>query len=113
MSFLLVAVFTTLSIFATRSRIPYLPRGSDTPVPFSTRKLVRDVRDALQNDNFRNLFWLMLTLVFEFSFGLARGLDWSQMLAAYTFKDGNLWPLCLLITLTAPWLVGWYRGWFN
>ena len=57
--------------------------------------------------------WLVLTLVFEFSFGLARGLNWSQMLAAYTFKDGNLWPLCLLITLTAPWLVGWYRGWFN
>lgn len=59
------------------------------------------------------VIWLVLTLVFEFSYGLARGLDWSEMLAAYTFKDDNLWPLCLLITLMAPWLVGWYRGWFD
>lgn len=48
------------------------------------------------------LGWLLATLAFEFGFGLARGKAWPEMLAAYTFKDGNLWPLVLLALLVAP-----------
>ena len=58
------------------------------------------------------LAWLLLTLVFEFSFGLMRGLDWQQMLEPYRFKDANLWPLVLLVTVLAPRLAARLRGWF-
>lgn len=49
------------------------------------------------------LGWLMLTLVFEFSIAQVQGKPWSSFLEAYTFKDGNLWPLLvLLIVVAAP-----------
>jgi hypothetical protein len=52
-------------------------------------------------------FWLVLTLVFEFGFGLfGQGKSWHELLAAYTFRDGNIWPIVMLATLLAPWLVG-------
>lgn len=52
------------------------------------------------------LFWLLLTLAFEFGFGLlVQRQTWQEMLEAYTFKDGNLWPLVLAAVLLAPWLV--------
>jgi len=48
-------------------------------------------------------FWLALTLAFEFGFGrFAQHKAWSDLLDAYTFKDGNLWPLVLAVTLLAP-----------
>ena len=47
--------------------------------------------------------WLCLTLVFEFSFGrYVQHKSWSELLDAYTFKDGNIWPVVLLVTLLAP-----------
>jgi len=47
--------------------------------------------------------WLCLTLVFEFSFGrYVQHKSWSELLDAYTFKDGNVWPVVLLVTLLAP-----------
>lgn len=46
--------------------------------------------------------WLAATLVFEFGFGIARGVSWETMLAPYTFTNGNLWPLVLLVVLAAP-----------
>lgn len=49
------------------------------------------------------MMWLCLTLLFEFGFGLGvQGLSWDEVLAAYTFADGNIWPLVLLATLFAP-----------
>lgn len=48
--------------------------------------------------------WLFGTLAFEFGFGLARGKPWSEILVAYTFNDGNLWPLVLAAVLVAPYL---------
>jgi hypothetical protein len=48
-------------------------------------------------------FWLCLTLAFEF--GVCRFVQhrsWTEMLEAYTFKDGNIWPVVLLVTLLAP-----------
>lgn len=48
-------------------------------------------------------FWLLLTLAFEFGFGLlVQRHTWQEMLEAYTFKDGNLWPLVLAVVLLAP-----------
>ena len=55
--------------------------------------------------------WLVLTLVFEFSFGLLRGKTLPVILEAYTFKGGNLWPAVVLVTAVAPWLAAKLRGW--
>lgn len=47
--------------------------------------------------------WLLLTLAFEFGFGrYVQGKSWSDLLVAYTFEGGNLWPVVLLVTLLAP-----------
>jgi hypothetical protein len=56
-------------------------------------------------------FWLLLTLAFEFGFGrIAQHATWAELLEAYTFKGGNIWPLVLLATLVAPWLMAKVRG---
>lgn len=57
------------------------------------------------------LGWFALTLVFEFSFGLWQGTSWPALLEAYTFKDGNIWSLVLLITAFAPYIAAELRGW--
>ncbi|MDR1990880.1 MAG: hypothetical protein LBQ09_11710 [Acidobacteriaceae bacterium] len=54
--------------------------------------------------------WLVATLIFEFSFGLLRGKPFEEILAAYTFKGGNIWPVVLLIVAVAPWVAGKLRG---
>jgi hypothetical protein len=57
------------------------------------------------------LRWLVLTLVFEFGFGrLVQGRSWDELLQAYTFADGNLWPLVLVVTAVAPSLAVWRAG---
>jgi len=53
--------------------------------------------------------WLALTLAFEFSFGLAQGKSWPVTLEAYTFKDGNLWPVVLAVTASAPFIAAKIR----
>ena len=58
------------------------------------------------------LGWLALTLTFEFSFGLLRGMHFEEILSAYTFKGGNIWPVVLMVTASAPWLAAKLRGWF-
>ena len=57
------------------------------------------------------LGWLILTLIFEFSFGLAQGMSMPTILEAYTFRDGNIWPLVLLVTAISPWAAAKVRGW--
>lgn len=57
------------------------------------------------------LGWLALTLVFEFSFGLLQGKPWPVLLEAYTFEDGNIWPVVLLVTALAPWIAARLKGW--
>lgn len=57
------------------------------------------------------LVWLALTLVFEFAFGLWQGKSLEGLLQAYTFAQGNLWPLVLLVTAAAPYLAARLRGW--
>lgn len=46
--------------------------------------------------------WLALTLVFEVSMARWQGMSWSVMLEAYTFKNGNIWPLVLVVVAVAP-----------
>lgn len=56
-------------------------------------------------------FWLLLTLCFESGFGhFVQGRPWPDLLRAYTFQDGNLWPLVLLVTLFAPLIALRARG---
>ncbi len=57
------------------------------------------------------LFWLVLTLSFEFAFAALQDKSLAVMMAAYTFTDGNLWPLVLVVTVLAPWLMARLRGW--
>lgn len=47
--------------------------------------------------------WVSLTLAFEFGFGrLVQHRGWPELLEAYTFKDGNIWPVVLVVTFLAP-----------
>lgn len=54
--------------------------------------------------------WLVLTLFFEFSFGLWQGKSLSELLEAYTFKGGNIWPVVLAATVLAPYIAAKLRG---
>jgi hypothetical protein len=58
------------------------------------------------------LGWFVLTLAFELSFGRFQGKSWPSILEAYSFKDGNIWPVVLLVTALAPYLAARLRGWF-
>ncbi len=51
------------------------------------------------------LFWMALTLAFEFLFFhyVARH-PWAELLAAYDIASGQLWPLVLLWVAVAPYL---------
>jgi hypothetical protein len=57
------------------------------------------------------LGWLALTLIFEFSFGLWQGKSWPELLEAYSFKDGNIWLVVLVVTALAPYIAAKLRGW--
>jgi hypothetical protein len=55
--------------------------------------------------------WLAMTLAFEFGFGrYVQHKAWSELLEAYAFKGGNLWPLVLAVVLISPWLAAKLRG---
>lgn len=55
--------------------------------------------------------WVLLTLAFEFTFGrLVLGKPWSEILSAYTFKDGDIWSIVLLVTTAAPYVAARIRG---
>lgn len=57
------------------------------------------------------VFWLLLTLAFEFAFGrLVQHKTWTQLLMAYTFQGGNLWTVVLFVTFIAPWIAARIRG---
>jgi hypothetical protein len=51
------------------------------------------------------LLWLTWTMTFEFVFGhwVARK-SWSVLLQAYTFKDGELWPVVLVALAMSPYI---------
>ncbi|MGG9971825.1 hypothetical protein ACQ33O_08550 [Ferruginibacter sp. SUN002] len=50
------------------------------------------------------LLWLLLTLCFEFGFGLARGNKISSLLADYNILKGRIWILIPIWTTIAPYI---------
>jgi hypothetical protein len=48
------------------------------------------------------IYWLLLTMSVETGLNLLGGKPWNQMLEAYSFKDGNIWSIVLLVILVAP-----------
>lgn len=55
------------------------------------------------------LFWVCLTLLFEFGFGRYRGNSWSKLLHDYNIIEGRIWVLVPLWVLVAPWLFYRFR----
>lgn len=54
------------------------------------------------------VFWLLLTIVFEFGMGFVAGRSWSYMLADYNILEGRLWPLFLLVIVLTPYFIKWF-----
>lgn len=50
------------------------------------------------------LFWLVLTLGFEFGFGLFRGNSWTQLLDEYNIMKGHIWLLIPIWIILAPYV---------
>ena len=50
------------------------------------------------------LLWMLLTLGFEFGFGLYRGNSWTQLLEAYNIMKGHLWLLIPIWLVFTPYL---------
>jgi hypothetical protein len=50
------------------------------------------------------LFWLVLTLLFEFGFGRFRGNSWETMFADYNLLKGRLWILIPVWIAIAPYV---------
>lgn len=49
--------------------------------------------------------WVVLTLSFETSFGLAEGLSFGEILKAYDITTGNLWLIVVIFIGIAPRLI--------
>ena len=56
------------------------------------------------------LLWVGLTLVFEFSLGLAMGLSWERMASYYDIARGGLLPLGFVVMAFAPYAGARLRG---
>lgn len=57
------------------------------------------------------VLWLILTVSFEVSFGrFILHQEWAELLDAYRFRGGNIWPIVLACTFIAPWLAARMRG---
>ena len=57
------------------------------------------------------LFWLMITVIFEFGFGhYIGGRPWSELLQVLNITTGNLFLLVLIVTTLSPWLVAKLKG---
>lgn len=63
---------------------------------------------------FIGVFWMLLTVAFEFLFfHYVGGHSWEALLANYDMASGRLWPLILLWMLVAPYLFYRLRGYGN
>ena len=57
------------------------------------------------------VFWLIITIIFEFGFGhYIMGHPWSKLLADYNLLEGRLWSLFLLTTVISPLFWGYIKG---
>jgi len=49
------------------------------------------------------LLWLALTVAFEFLFGrVVAKKSWEELLRAYRFENGDIWPLVLMAVTVSP-----------
>ena len=70
---------------------------------FITSVLLLRIKEISYRDSIiTGLFWTVLTIGFEFSFGLSSGSTWSELIEAYNPLSGNLWILVILSTLLSP-----------
>jgi hypothetical protein len=51
------------------------------------------------------VLWVVLTIVFETTFGLSIGMTFAELLKAYDITTGNLWLIIVVFTGIVPWLV--------
>lgn len=57
------------------------------------------------------LFWMALTVAFEFLFfHFVGGRSWNELLANYDIVHGRLWPLLLLWVAVAPYVFYRFSG---
>jgi len=53
------------------------------------------------------VFWLLITIVFEFLFGhYIMGNSWDRLFADYNLLKGRVWSLYLLTILISPYIIG-------
>ena len=57
------------------------------------------------------LGWFVLTLAFDLVLGGMQHKPLQSLFEAYLFRQGNLWPVVLLVTACAPYLTAKLRGW--
>ena len=50
------------------------------------------------------LFWMVLTLLFEFGFGAYRGNSWEKMLLDYNLFRGRIWMLAPIALAIGPYV---------
>ena len=57
------------------------------------------------------LFWLALTLSFEFLFGhYVAGKPWKEIIQVFNIRKGDLFIVVLIITAISPWIAAKVRG---
>ncbi len=50
------------------------------------------------------IVWSVLTLAFEFGFGIIGGSSWKQLFHAYNFTEGQIWILIPIWLAIAPYI---------
>ncbi|MCF6354009.1 MAG: hypothetical protein L3J26_02730 [Candidatus Polarisedimenticolaceae bacterium] len=59
------------------------------------------------------LFWVVLTLLFEFIFGhFVAGKPWKDVMQVFNVKKGDLFLVVLCVTAISPWFAAKVRGLF-
>ena len=57
------------------------------------------------------VFWVMLTLVFEYGFGYyVRGKSWLEINQVFNVEKGNLFIVVLFVTAAAPLISAYLKG---
>lgn len=60
---------------------------------------------------FMGLFWLVLTLAFEYLFGhFVLGKHWQEINQVFNLMEGNLFSVVLIVTAASPWLAAKLKG---
>ncbi len=57
---------------------------------------------TFQNAVKTGIFWVLLTVIFEFSLGYAGGNSFQKMLQDYNFFEGRLWGIFLICFALVP-----------